>query len=212
MRRPALGLACVICSWLVNVPAAGAETLDRVLALVGGEVITLSDVTAASDFGVVAVGTAVDATGFVLSRLIDRRLVLVEVDRYAPPAPSAEAVDREVQRVRGMFSSAQLFQATLKRSGLDEKHLREMLRDELRMRAYLDQRFTVPTPNDEDLGRYYREHLQTFTRGGDVLALDAARADITRALTVDRRQMLVDEWVTSLRRRADITNLYLPGR
>ena len=197
---------------LVAANAAWAETIDRVLALVGGEVITLSDVTAASELGLVTIGNATDPTGFVLLRLIDRRLVLIEVDRYAPPEPAAEAVDREAQRVRATFSSGLAYEATLARSGIDEKHLRELLRDELRIRAYLDQRFAVPPPNDEDLGRYYREHLQTFTRGGQVLPLDTARAEITRALTVDRRQMLVDEWVAGLRRRADITNLYLPGR
>ena len=48
---------------------------------------------------------AADPVRAVLTKLIDRELMLAEVDRYAPPEPTAEAVDREVQRVRARFPS-----------------------------------------------------------------------------------------------------------
>ena len=151
---------------------ARAETIDRVLAVVAGQVITLSDVMAARDLGLQSAGPAGDPVRAILTKLIDRELVLVEVDRYAPPEPLAEAVDREVQRVRDRFASQAAFDAALARSGIDDKHLRETVRQDLRMRAYLDQRFT----------------------------------------TTDRRQTLVDDWMSGLRRRADVIDLYLTGR
>ena len=120
------------------------ETIDRVLALVAGQVITLTDVTAARDLGLVPADAAADPIRAALSTLIDRELILAEVDRYAPPEPSAETVDREVERVRARFPSPQAFDLTLARSGIDVSHLRETLREDLRIRAYLDQRFTVP--------------------------------------------------------------------
>src|SRR5204863_4891306 len=60
----------------------------------------------------------------VLSTLIDRELQLAEVDRYAPPEPSAADVDREVQVVRARFRSPDAFDAVLARSGIDLAHLR----------------------------------------------------------------------------------------
>jgi hypothetical protein len=48
-----------------------------------------------------------------------------------------------VARVRQRFASPAAFDAALARSGIDEKHLRETLRQDLRMRAYLDQRFSI---------------------------------------------------------------------
>jgi hypothetical protein len=123
--------------------AVRAETIDRVLAVVAGQLITLTDVTAAADLGLQSPGAAADPVRGVLDKLIDRELVLAEVDRYAPAEPSAEAVDREVSRVRQRFPSSAAFDAALARSGIDEKHLRETLRQDLRMRAYLDQRFSV---------------------------------------------------------------------
>jgi hypothetical protein len=45
--------------------------------------------------------------------------------------------------VRQRFPSPAAFEAALARSGIDEQHLRETLRQDLRMRAYLDQRFSA---------------------------------------------------------------------
>src|SRR5882672_5342805 len=75
---------------LVLSASAVAETIDRVLAVAAGQLIMLSDVTAARDLGLVTLNKAVDpgqSIGAILSTLIDRELVLAEVDRYAPPEP-----------------------------------------------------------------------------------------------------------------------------
>src|SRR4029077_16972431 len=77
-----------------------AETIDRVLAVVAGQLITLSDVTAATDLGLQTAEGAADPVRAVLTKLIDRELVLAEVDRYAPAEPTTLDVDREVLRVR----------------------------------------------------------------------------------------------------------------
>src|SRR2546428_5780199 len=72
-----------------------AETIDRVLAVAAGELITLSDVTAARDFGLVAAGGGADPIRAILVKPIDRELILAEVDRFAPPAPAAQAIHRQ---------------------------------------------------------------------------------------------------------------------
>ena len=123
--------------------SAGAEIIDRVLAVVGGVVITQSDVTAAFDVGLSAPGQTDDPLAAVLSQLIDRQLMLTEVERYAPPEPAADALDRAAAAVRARFSSEQAFGAALARSGLDTSRLRQLLRDQLRIDAYLEQRFNV---------------------------------------------------------------------
>ena len=178
---------CLI-SWLLLIAPAqesrAGETIDRVLALVAGQLITLTDVTAARDLGLVSVDAAADPVRAVLSKLIDRELILAEADRYAPPEPDAEAVDREMERVRARFESPQAFDLALARSGIDQKHLRETLRENLRITAYLDQRFTVP---------------------GGPGSPGSSGSD-------DRRQALIGEWLAGLRRRADIIDFYLPGR
>jgi hypothetical protein len=163
-------LSVVAAALCVLFPAgpARAETIDRVLAVVGGQLITLTDVTAALDLRLQTSDGAADPVRAVLSKLIDRELVLAEVERYAPPEPSAEAVDREVQRVRARFESEEVLAATLARSGSDEKHLRETLRQDLRIRAYLDQRFTAAADRRQAL---VDEWMNGLRRRGDVIDL-----------------------------------------
>jgi len=146
-----------------------AETLDRVLAVVAGRLIMLSDVTAARDLRLVTVdAAAADPIRDVLTRLIDRELVLVEVDRYAPPEPGSDAVDAEMERVRARFGSEGELEAAMARSGLDRQHLRETLRQDLRMRAYLDQRFAGAGDRRPTL---VFEWMAGLRRRGDVMDL-----------------------------------------
>jgi hypothetical protein len=128
---------------LLAAAAARAETIDRVLAVAGGQVIMLSDVTAALDLGLVSDDGAADRVGAGLAKLIDRGLVLVEVNRYAPPEPTEDALDHEMAVVRARLSSRQAFDATLARAGITDAHLRETVRENLRIRAYLQQRFPL---------------------------------------------------------------------
>jgi hypothetical protein len=148
--------------------AASAETIDRVLAVVSGDLITLSDVNAAHDLGLAVPPPSADPIREVLSRLIDRELELAEVERYAPPEPTAEQVDREIQRIRDRFPSQQALDAVLTRWGIDVQHLRETLRQDLRIRAYLDQRFPV---SDQRRQQLIADWLAGLRRRGDVLDL-----------------------------------------
>ena len=174
--------------------------------------ITLADVTAARQFGLVPTPVAADPIADTLARLIDRSLMLTEVDRYAPPEPNPTAIDMEFAAVRMRFASQTAFDLALATVGMDEKYLRETLRQNLRIREYIEQRFTVPPPDDEELTTYYRAHLPTFTRDGQPLPLDYVRAQLVAAVVADRRDALVSTWVAGLRLRAEITNLYLTSK
>ena len=169
-RRPFATVTSIALAvqFLVASCPISAETIDRVLAVVAGQLITLSDVTAATDLGLQTPDAAADPVRAVLTRLIDRELMLAEVERYAPPEPAADAVDREVQRVRQRFASGPEFDAALARSGIDDTHLRETLRQDLRIRAYLDQRFSQAAERRTAL---VDEWLAGLRRRGDVIDL-----------------------------------------
>ena len=66
-----------------------AEIIDRVMAVVGGQPITLSDVHAVLLFRFVdpPAGTR-DPLAYALDRSIERTLMLAEVDRFQPPEPA----------------------------------------------------------------------------------------------------------------------------
>ena len=160
-------LASVVSGW--NGRSAGAqEVLDRVLAVVAGEMITLTDVTAALDFGLVDMPPDGDPIRDILPRLIDRELILAEVDRYAPPEPPPAALDAQMRARRARFASEPSFQAALARSGINEGRLRETLRQDLRIEAYLNQRFSGERPEE-----LVREWIDGLRRRTEIIDLSA---------------------------------------
>src|SRR5437879_11521452 len=100
---------CILQFAICSSTIARAEIIDRVLAVVGGIVITQSDVTAAFDLGLASPGQTDDPLAAVLSQLIDRQLMLAEVERYVPPEPVPDALDRATAEVRARFASEQAF-------------------------------------------------------------------------------------------------------
>lgn len=189
-------------------PLTADEIIDRVYAVAGGYLIMQSDVLAARDLGLVSVGNAPDPTRAVLSRLIDRALVLAEVDRYAPPEPGVPAIEAALEEVRSRFATADAFNTALAAAGMTEAHLRETLRQNLRIRGYYEQRFTVVLPGDDELGRYYREHAEAFTRNGSSAPFEEVRLQVLQMYVAERRNALAEEWIAGLRRRADIVDRY----
>ena len=167
----------LVALWVATLSGAHAradEIIERVMAVAAGDVITLSDIRAAQTLGLVKPAEGVEPTRSVLSQLIDRALILDEVNRYAPPEPSEQAIDASVGDVRARVGSSTDLESALLRVGLTEQQLREHLRDDLRIRAYLAQRFAADTP----------EHSQTAV--GEWVNGLRRRADIVDLYTSDQ--------------------------
>lgn len=183
---------------------ARAEIIDRVLAVVNGAVITQSDLEGLLRFGLVR-GAATERRA-VLDRLIERRLMLLEVNRYSPPEPAEGLIAARLDTIRARFSSEEEFNRALQEVGLSRESLRGYVRDNLRILAYLRQRFGAALqPSEADVLQYYRGHPREFTRDGVLLSFSEAYDDARAALIVERRESLIGDWLSNLRRRADIT-------
>ena len=171
------------------------QIIDRVLATVDGHVITLSDVRAVRALGLVRVPEGNTSPRPILDALVDRVLVLEEVERYQPAEPDAAAIDRGVAEIRSTHTAS--YETALVNSGLDESFVREWVRNSLRIEGYLGQRFAgVLEPTDDDMEAYRRSHA------------GAARLDdatLRTTVVAERRATLVREWIDGLRARATIT-------
>jgi hypothetical protein len=198
--RAAVAIACLLTT------VASAEVIDRVLATAEGRVITLSDVRTVETLGLVPSLRGNDAGRSTVDRLIDRLLVLQEVERYAPPEPDAAAVAERVASVRSHFASDADLDAALRTVGANRGFLRQWARNDLRIAQYLDQRFAgVLEPTDEEIENYRRQHASELP-GGDQAADQAELVRRVRErVTAERRAALIREWIDGLRARADIT-------
>ena len=201
--------AALLCVLLAAASAAG-EIIDRVLAVVDTQLITLSDVRAALKFGLVPADVSTDPIGAALQRLIDRRLMLAEVERYAPPEPAPAAVDAGVAAIDAKFGDALALEIALNQTAMSREELRRAIRDALRIDAYLQQRFaSVAQPSDDDLVRYYREHSAELTVDGRLRPLDDVREIVQARVVEAQRAAVIQQWLEGLRRRATILVLYL---
>ena len=97
-------------------------------------------------------------------RLIDRWLVLHEVSRFAPPEPAAAAMDSQVAAIEARAGSPAALDAILGRGGFSRGRLAAWVRDDLRIAAYLDQRFaTSGTPGEEEVAAYAAAHAEELS-------------------------------------------------
>lgn len=186
--------------------AVSAQIIDRVLAVVGGEPITLSDVTAAMRLGLVeATRAKEDPTRAALNSLIERQLQIVEVNRYLPPEPTDAEIEARLAQIRARFQQG-AFEAALAETGVTLAQLRARVRDNLRIETYLVQRFGAGyQPSEEEVLRYYL--ASDFTRNGVARPYTEVREEVRRRLIEDRKAALIRDWIAGLRRRADVTIL-----
>ena len=151
-------LAAVLVLLVAGAPPAAAQTLDRILAVVAGHVITATDVEAFLRLGLTQVEPgAPGAEERVLQELIDGRLVLDEADRLLTEDPPPERIEAALQEVAARFADRGAFANVLARTGLSLDDLRQILRDEARRRSHLRERFGAPEPAEDDLRAYYEE-------------------------------------------------------
>jgi len=183
------------------------ELIERTLAIVGNQVITLSDVRTAMALGLVPPSKEADPVVGATERLVDRLLVLREVQRYAPPEPTEANVEEQVSAVRGRFATPALLAQALEAGGFTEVSVRAWMRDDLRIASYLNQRFAAAgVPGDEEVASYFAAHRDEFDRSQTTL--EAATPIIRERVSSERRSELIDDWIADLRRRTPVLELW----
>mgnify|MGYP005810841739 CR=1 FL=1 len=198
-------VACVALLLAWAVPAAGAEVVDRVLAVVGSQVILLSDYRAARAFALLPADLPATTPDEALEALVDRELMLGEVQRFAVAEPDRAAVDRRLAQIRASFSPPAAFGRALALSAMTEDRLRIEVARSLQIDAYVEQRFAAPgQPGAAELQRYYAGHPAEFTRNGRLLPLPEVRAQVQARLAAARKRDLVVQWLDRLRRGTHI--------
>lgn len=157
---------------MVTAGLAQSVTIDRILAVVAGHVIMQSDVRAFVDLRLVDIGAENDEA--VLIYLIERRLVLDEVDRYVVANPPPAILERRFNQLMAGFASEESFRHALARVGFTEDDLRQVLQDDARRDAYMENRFgavTGPIERDTTVADW----VTSLVRRGQVVRMSLGR-------------------------------------
>ena len=205
MLRRGLRAALMVVLAVAAVAAHQETLVERTVAVVGGTAITLSDVQTALALGLVeGVGPDADAQG--LARLVERWLILHEVSRFAPPEPRQADIDARLAAVSARAGSPDALAALLARGGFTPGRLAAWVRDDLRIAAYLDQRFaTAGVASEADVAEYAAAHSADLDAAG-VSAADRPRVARER-LQAERRRELITDWLGELRRRTVVIEI-----
>jgi hypothetical protein len=199
--RVGVCLACLIGVF----PVAAQEILDRVLARVGNVPITLTDVRAARALGIVEAPAGAAGDSQALTRMIDRRLMLVELTRFPRPEPDAGLVDAELAAMTAAAGAR--LPEILEVNGLDERRFRALARDTVAIRAYLDERFPPSPVSDADTLEYYQQHRDEFTRDGVLMTFEEAEPQARAAVAEAARRSNIARWLQNLRARIEVVIL-----
>ena len=196
---------------LAATPRLSADVIDRILAVVGGELVTLSDAAAAIRLGLAKPAPAgADPIRSALDSLIERQLELAEANRYQPPEPSADQIAARLADVRTRVPSQAAFDGILTETGLSEEQLRARLRDDLRIESYLSQRFgSARQPSEQDSQAYYAAHAASFATAAGLQPFESARERVLADVVASQRAAAVSAWLDGLRKRTDVTDLYV---
>lgn len=182
MMKHCLNLCCA-CLILVGIStirtagAVGAEVVDRIVATVNDDIITLSELNAAYASYAEKIRTMnypaekereilFEAREQTLNNLIDAKLSEGEVKRLAISVDEAE-IDAAVERIKEKnFLSEEDMRELLKREGVTLEKYREQLKEQI-LRAKLVDREVKSNIiiTREDVEQYYKAHLEEFSNG-----------------------------------------------
>lgn len=184
--------------------------IDRVLAVVNGEPITLSEILEAI---ALAPGVSPPATvSETLERLIDALLMEHEARRYLQEPPSEEESEATLRALMDRFATPEDYRATLRRLGVAEDYLRKRIRRELIVDRYVDRRFRpLVQVAQREVEDYYRTVLLPDLVGaGSPATLDDVESLIRNILEQRDLNRRVSAWVDELKSSASIVRLPLP--
>jgi parvulin-like peptidyl-prolyl isomerase len=178
-------------------------TIDRIVARVDIDIILLSDERALQRYQQLVDGKS-ETDAQVLDRLIDQWIVRNEADTAQFPHPTADAIDKGVERVQKSFTSPEEFETKKKEVGLTDADVRKMVASQMYLSNYLDSRFRPSTHVEpKDIQEFYEKAVipRAQARGQEAPSLDAARDVIRDALIQRSIDEQADRWLAESRSR-----------
>ncbi len=161
MPRRALIAVVLFLAAGAALPAAPAgEMVDRIVARIEGDIITLSEIRELGAFQQLAGRASAPDQEALLRQLIEQWIVANDAAAARFPLPLAPDVDREIEALRKHIGTPQAFDARLAELQLTATALRRQVEREIYLVRYLDYKFRPTVQIEpEAVERYYRETL-----------------------------------------------------
>ena len=211
-RRAAAGGPAAMVTFLLAAccwPLASA-TIDRIAALVDRQVLTVSEITQMEQirlFSRAAKQSDDDYRREILDDLVAQALRYRDVERFGATDVSKDAIEARLVQIQKRFTSIDDFNAALQQAELTLDELRALIKRELQVENYIQERFApMIVVSTDEIESYYKGAWtqQRRQRGLAVPPLADVQEDIRTTLKSSRLQQEVDKWTTELRSRANV--------
>ena len=190
--------------------------LDRVAAVVNGELILESDVDAELRFAAFQpLGAAQPTRERLMERLIDRTLILQQM-KMQPMAPVEDSqVDAQISRLRKTIPKCAAYHCDteagwkkfVEDNGFTVEEVRERWRQRMEVLAYIEERFRMGiTVQQSAIDDYYQKTmLPAYAREKVAPPAEATIADRIREVLLQQQvDKLLDDWLNSLRAQGNV--------
>lgn len=181
---------------------ARAELVDRIVASVNNEVITLSELERAVGFNVAFGGKNEDKLRTeTLEGLINRHLLIQEAYRLKFVEVSDQDINAEIEKLKMRLGSDNAFAGFLTRLDITREQLGRMLGERLLVEKFIEKKIGLYVRVSRDEARdYFNNHPAEFKDK----RFEEVQKTITAMLTGQKLEQQVAQYLAELRSKADI--------
>src|SRR5258708_17476210 len=199
----------ILIVFLFTLPAY-AVTVDRIAAVIDQQVLTVSEVNQLAEvrfFPRVAGRSDDDYRHNILEGLIAQSLRYRVVDGFGAQDIPKDSIEARLVEIQRRFASPADLDAALARAELTPDELRTLIKRQLQVEAYIQERFApLVFVANEDIAAYYNGpwRQQRTARGLPIPSLDDVREEVRTLIRSRQLDQQVETWTTQLRARANV--------
>jgi len=189
--------------------AASATTVDRIAAVIDRQVITVSEVSQVVTIRFFArkAQSEDEHRREVLENLIAQALRYRDVERFGAEDIPRDSIEARLKEIQNRFATEAEFNAALLSSELTMDELRALIKRQLQVEAYIQERFAplIFIPNEE-VEAYHNGPWaqQRRERGLPLVPLNEVREEVRALLRSSRLQQDIEDWTSRLRQRLNV--------
>jgi peptidyl-prolyl cis-trans isomerase SurA len=187
-----------------------AVTVDRIAAVIDRQVLTVSEVNQLAEvrfFPRVAGRSDDDYRHDILEALIAQALRYRDVERFGAQDIPKDSIEARLVEIQHRFASPAELDAALARAELAPDELRALIKRQLQVEAYIQERFApMVFVANEDIADYYNGpwRQQRVARGLPLPPLNDVREEIRTLIRSRQLDQQIETWTTQLRARANV--------
>jgi len=177
----------LISLFVVTIPRSPiyAQVIDRIVAVVGGEIILLSELEARLQLTGMQLGidpqdekTLNELRGSLLQELVSEKLILVQARRdsiQVTPQEVDAALAAQIQRIKDQLGSEEAFQEQLANEGLTlqilKKRYQPQIRNQLLRERLIRQKLSNVTVSSKEVMTFYETYRDSIPMQGESVHL-----------------------------------------